>query len=368
MKICHVTSAHNRYDGRIFLKQCKSLSKKYDVSLLCCDDLDDEIKDNVKIISTHHKFKNRYDRMLNSNKVLKRKCLEINADVYQFHDADLLSLALYMKKKGKKVIFDSHEDYVALLLEREWVPKMLRKPLSKIYEVKEKRVLKKIDYVICAPQHIIKRIRKINKNAEIITNYPIIDENVSKKNESKENILIFAGGIRSDWNHEVVIKAIQDIPNIKYYLIGSCSKEYYEKLKELDQNKKVQFFNKMPFSEVKKMYTKANMGIALCSYRPNVNYKEGSLGNTKIFEFMMYELPVIFTDFVCFKNINKESQYGISVNPYDVNEVKAAIEYLIKNKKEAEKYGKNGRKLVETKYNWKEQEKVLFQIYDKISK
>ena len=97
-----------------------------------------KVKDNVKIISTNKKFKNRYERFFKAKKLLKKKCMELDADIYQFHDSDLLSLALFMKKKGKKVIFDAHEDYEALFLEREWIPKYLRKILLKLFTLKEK--------------------------------------------------------------------------------------------------------------------------------------------------------------------------------------------------------------------------------------
>jgi hypothetical protein len=42
-KVCHITSAHSRYDVRIFHKQCKSLAANgYDVTLLVNDDVENE--------------------------------------------------------------------------------------------------------------------------------------------------------------------------------------------------------------------------------------------------------------------------------------------------------------------------------------
>ncbi len=42
-KVCHLTSAHQRYDVRIFQKECLSLAKHgYDVTLIVNDDLEDE--------------------------------------------------------------------------------------------------------------------------------------------------------------------------------------------------------------------------------------------------------------------------------------------------------------------------------------
>ena len=46
IKITHLTSAHPRYDTRIFIKMCSSLAKKQNckVSLIVVDDKGDEVK------------------------------------------------------------------------------------------------------------------------------------------------------------------------------------------------------------------------------------------------------------------------------------------------------------------------------------
>lgn len=368
ISVCHVTSAHSRYDGRIFLKQCSSLAKNnYKVTLLCCDTLDDEVKNKVNIVSINKQFSSLRDRIFNSKRMLKKMCLEINADIYQFHDPDLLSLALYMKRKGKVVIFDSHEDYPSLFLEKQSIPVFLRKCLSSVYSLYEKHVFKKIDGVICVADYQLDRIKRINSNAVIITNYPIID-NDFKKNKSVKNTLCFAGGVRADWNHDTVIKAIEDIDDVKYMVAGSYKESYLETLKSYKGFEKAEFLGKLDKKGVKDLYSNSNVGIALCSYRPNTCYKKGSLGNTKIFEYMMYELPVIFTDFDVFKNILKEGKFGIAVNPYDSKEVEAALRYLLDNSKIAKEMGAIGRKLVVEKYNWEAQAKILIKFYNDVVK
>lgn len=362
-KVCHVTSAHNRYDGRIFKKECTSLAQKYDVTLLCCDSEKNEIKNNVKIVSINKKFKNVLERMFLSKNYLKRKAIELDADIYQIHDPELISLAKYLKKKGKKIIFDSHEDYPALFLERQWIPGLFRKILKRIYEIKEKNLLIKADYILCASEAIKRRILKFNKNIELIPNFPILDEVQKENNETKCLNICFAGGMGSDWNHDIVVKAIQDL-NVKYIVAGSCTQEYKRQLQDLDINNKVVFLGKISYEEVKKLYLKSDIGIGLCSYRPNVNYKEGSIGITKIFEYMMFGLPTIFTNFDVFEEINSKNQFGILVDPKNVEEVKNAIKTLINSKAMRNLYSKNARELVEKKYNWSETEKKLLDVYD----
>lgn len=151
MKICHVTSAHERYDTRIFHKECKSLANNgWDVYLLVNDKDADCCIDNVNIVSTEFEPKTRYERMVLSRKYIKRKCLEIDADIYHLHDPELFAIIGFLKRHGKKVIFDSHEDYVSTIKDKGWIPSKLRKIVSAAFGRYEKKIISKVDgAVVC---------------------------------------------------------------------------------------------------------------------------------------------------------------------------------------------------------------------------
>ena len=54
LKIAHLTSAHPRYDTRIFIKMCLSLVESgHDVTLIVADGKGDEFKDNLKICANN---------------------------------------------------------------------------------------------------------------------------------------------------------------------------------------------------------------------------------------------------------------------------------------------------------------------------
>ncbi|NLZ96183.1 MAG: hypothetical protein GX921_10235 [Bacteroidales bacterium] len=61
----------------------------FDVSLLANYNLPNESIDGVKVVSTQLKPKNRYDRMVKSNKRIKKLLLDIDADIYHFYDPEL---------------------------------------------------------------------------------------------------------------------------------------------------------------------------------------------------------------------------------------------------------------------------------------
>ena len=51
MKICHLTSVHERYDIRIFLKQCRSLARAgHEVTLVVADGRGPETREGVRIV------------------------------------------------------------------------------------------------------------------------------------------------------------------------------------------------------------------------------------------------------------------------------------------------------------------------------
>ena len=49
IKVCHLTSVHQRDDTRIFLKECMSLSMNYNVSVVIADNLGNELKNKINI-------------------------------------------------------------------------------------------------------------------------------------------------------------------------------------------------------------------------------------------------------------------------------------------------------------------------------
>ena len=52
VKVCHVTSAHQPFDGRIFERECTSLAKQYDVFMIVPNTEDCE-KNGVQVLGVN---------------------------------------------------------------------------------------------------------------------------------------------------------------------------------------------------------------------------------------------------------------------------------------------------------------------------
>ena len=365
IRVCQVSSVHKTFDTRIFYKVCKSLSKKYEVFYVSAN-AKSEVRECVHIIGVPLSL-SRLKRQFQLHRVYK-ELLKVDAEIYQFHDPELMSLGLKIKKKGKRVIFDSHEDVPQQILDKPYLPPRIAKLVSKVYSFFEKRRLSKYDAIISVTPTIVDRLKTINPQCYQITNYPINDES-AHNDDGREfgRIVCFFGGVTDLWCQKDIIHAIEDI-DVKYVFAGPLDEErYLETLKKEPGYEKANYLGVIKHSECINIMQKSSAGLALSEYSANMGGKRGTLGNNKLFEYMQAGIPVIATDFELWSEVVSQSDCGTLVNPHDSNAIKAAIEFYIDNPAEALRQGDNGRVAVKERYNWSTQEVILFSLYKELS-
>jgi len=130
----------------------------------------------------------------------------------------------------------------------------------------------------------------------------------------------------------------------------------------------VDYLGKIPHAKVADELAASIAGMALLQPGRNTDWKNGTIGNTKIFEEMMAGLPVICTDFVLWKEFVDRYHCGICVKPDDAEQISAAIRYLLDHPEEARQMGENGRRAVKEEFNWSVEEKKLLALYEDILK
>ena len=87
---------------------------------------------------------------------------------------------------------------------------------------------------------------------------------------------------------------------------------------------------------------------------------------TKLYEYMAAGIPVIASDFPLWRSTIEDAGCGLVVNPFDTRAIAAAIERLITNDSEAQAMGRRGRKAVEERLNWANEEKTLLSFYSSL--
>lgn len=365
--IVHLTSAHPRYDTRIYLKMCTSLAKNnYDTVLVVADGQNNEIKDNIQIIDVG-KPNNRVNRILKTTKSVYIKALELDADLYHIHDPELIPIGLKLKKKGKKVIFDAHEDLPKQIIGKPYLKNYQKNLLSWSIELYEKWACQKFNAIITATPYIRNKFLQINPNSIDINNYPILGELSNINQSCHKNYytdIAYVGGIAQIRGILEVINAFSYTKsNAKLNLVGEFNETSTEMTaKTILGWQKVQSFGLLNRYDVAHILGKSIAGIV--TFLPLPNHIDSQ--PNKMFEYMSASLPVIASNFPLWQEIIEGNNCGICVNPENPKEIAEAIDYLVQNPNIAEELGKNGKNAVENKYNWQIEEQKLLKLYSDI--
>jgi glycosyltransferase involved in cell wall biosynthesis len=342
---------------------CHSLAKHgYDVSLIVADGLGNEIKDNVAIFDVGAKTGGRLSRMTKTVKRVFDAALKLKADIYHLHDPELIPIGLKLKKFGKKVIFDAHEDLPKQILGKPYLNKPTKVVLSKAFTLYEHWACPKFDAIIGATPFIRDKFLKINANTVDVNNFPILDELANTSDWSKKlNEVAYVGDISKIRGIEEIILAMNYTHGVKLNLAGKFGDKSLEnKVKNQQAWLKVNelgFLNRLQVNEV---LAKSKAGLV--TLHPVINYMDAL--PVKMFEYMAAGIPVIASNFPLWCEIVEGNQCGICVNPLDTNAISKAIQYFVEHSQDAERMGKNGRKAVEEKYNWLIEEKKLLRLYE----
>lgn len=360
-KICHITSAHTRDDIRIFVKECVTLANVgHEVSLIVADNLPDEIRQNVQIYSVG-KPKNRKTRMRQIPLKIYDRVVKLHPDFIHFHDPELILIGNKLVKQKYKVIYDVHEDLPKQVLNKYYLPRLIRKPISLIVSVLEKYYARKFHGIVAATPIIARRFKQYNINTIDLCNYPILDElNVAYNDwENRQNCMCYIGSI-SRMRGIMPIIASSAISHLTLELAGIFSGDIsLDELKIQPGGKFINYLGILNRQEIASLLRRVKIGMV--TLLPTASYVESL--PIKMFEYMLSGIPVIASNFPLWQDIVAKYDCGILVNPEDSEEIAKAAQELLANQDKARQMGINGRNLVLKRFNWEKEQQKLIDFY-----
>jgi glycosyltransferase involved in cell wall biosynthesis len=361
-KVVHLTSVHPRYDMRIFFKMCITLAlNNYITFIIVADGKGTEVKNGIKILDVGAPVYGRLIRMIKTTSDIFKKAKELDAHIYHIHDPELIWIGVKLKKLGKKVIYDSHEDLPSQILIKPYISRIFRIIFSKFASIYERIFLPKFDALIVSTQHIRNRLSKINPNCVNINNFAVLKKsNFKHYLKHKKREIVYAGGISEKRGIGKILSAIGEIQNLRFNLAGNfIQKKYKDNLKKRKNWSKVNEHGFLNQEQLKKVYCNSLVGMVTLFPEPNYIV---SLPN-KMFEYMAIGLPVIASNFPLWRKIIEDNNCGICVDPLDSKAIRNAIQYLIDNPVIRLQMGKNGYHAVKKRYNWFLEQKKLLRLY-----
>lgn len=361
----HLTSVHHPFDVRIFHKECKSIARAgYDVTLIAAHDRD-EICDGIRLraVPTHSR---RLFRMTRGVWNTYREAIREDADLYHFHDPELIPAALLLRMKGKRVIYDVHEntqDFTA----KHYLPQLLRRPLGWLVGFIEVRTAKSFSAVVPATTTFALRFDPGKGHVVVVENYPAIDElqlETRRPWAQRSASVAYVGVLSRDRGATEMVRAMAFLPSdlqLTLKLAGRFSPEEFQKeLDRVDGRNRTHFLGTLDRSGVARLLGEVCAGLVIL--RPTPQFLQAL--PTKMFEYMSVGIPVIVSDFPRLREIVFGARCGLLVDPLDPRAIAQAVEYLVGHPEEAEEMGRRGQEAVRNRYNWTTEERKLIELYE----
>lgn len=358
-----MTSVHKPYDNRIFQKECKTLSVAGYQTLIIVPHKMDEIKEDVKIRSVPLP-KNRKERMISTTWRIFCVALKERANLYHFHDPELIPIGITLKLMGKKVIYDVHEDFASDILTKHWIPASIRGIIKTFIRIIEWFGASIFDGIVAATPAIAKNFPQ--RKTIAVQNYVIINDKINNSYEEykeRKATAVYIGDITDIRGLGEVVKAMDLLPRtmgVRLSLAGRFSPPEYELiLKETEGWENVDFLGWLDRDKIKSLLAEARVGLV--TFHPTKNHIEAQ--PNKLFEYMAAGIPIIASDFPLWRNIIGENNCGILVDPLYPSDIAKAIKWILENPIEAEEMGKRGKQIVNNVLNWEKESKKLLALY-----
>lgn len=374
MKICILATMHYPDDMRVFHKESKSLvAAGHDVTYVCASDTPvSEQVDGVHMrrIPIPRGLPQRCIAMLR----LISEGLRVPADVYMPVEVESWLAALLIKLwTRRKVLFDVHEYFPDAYAKH--FPSFLRSFNIRLIAWMMRIMTRFTDRLILTKECLRPDFEGLGVPAWVVLNTnrkqpPCADIPQALRDRYGNRPTIIHQGIFGDARGsyqllEAMKTVSKEIPDVKCICLGAYKygneQAFLKALRDSGMDQYIEMLPVVPFRDVPAHIAVARVGLIL--FQPiGLEHTYGM--PHKMFDYMREGIPVIAPEFAIeIKNVIAGSDCGLLIDVTDPRAIADAILFLLRNPEEAKRLGDNGRRVVETKYNWEAEEKKLLEAF-----
>jgi len=363
LKIVHLTSVHSALDPRIFKKECRSLARAgFDVTVVA-PYANDAVEEDVHIRPVK-KYESRFARVTRTVLQVFREAKRLDADVYHFHDPELIPVGLLLRTSGKKVVYDIHEDLPKDILVKDYLPRWSRPLISWVADRVERAACRNLSALVSVTPSIAERLHSANHRIIILYNYPYANELADCGSwEKRRMAATYVGTVSPQRGIAEMVLAmglLADSYGATLEIAGDCMPE---EVKSLRGWERVHFYGALDQPTTYRLLQSVRIGV-VCEH-PVPSFLEAV--PVKLFEYMGAALPVIASDFPLWREMLQGVDCAIFVDPLNAQEIADAMEYLLSHPRVAEEMGRRGQSAVMERFNWTTQFPKLVGLYSELA-
>jgi hypothetical protein len=295
-----------------------------------------------------------------------QEAVKHSADVYHFHDPELIPVALLLRARGKRVVYDIHEDYPKDILAKQYLPGWSRQWVARVIEHVEALACRRFSALVAVSPAIADRFQRINSRTVVIYNYPYPEELIGEDAlpwERRRPGVSYIGTITTQRGIVEIVSAMGELRDSVPATLEIAGDRVPEEVTKLPGWSRVKFHGVLDQASAYRLLRETRAGL-ICEH-PIPSFLESI--PVKVFEYMGAGIPVVASNFPLWRKMLDKIGCAIFVDPTNVREIANAIEYLLTHPLEAEEMGRRGQAAVIDQFNWNTQAEKLVSLYQDLA-
>jgi glycosyltransferase involved in cell wall biosynthesis len=374
LRVAIVTSIHLDFDGRIWRHARSLVEAGCQVTLICPWAVPDgQVRDGVELRSFPRVGRRFLVPLLVPLRV-GRQLLPIlrQVDLIHFHDLDLLPW-MALLSLVRPVVYDVHENYPDEMLGKDWIPRLLRKPLYHIVRIVEGALARMVRNCVLVVPSQAPRFSSPPLRVTHMRNYATRELLAAARDDylSRNDVVVFTGKHYEDNGSllllEIAARSRARGLDLTFLMANQFSSSIFRQrlLAEIARRNLGDRIIMRPYTAAHRIMDLLNEATVGISPDLRVPTRERALP-TKLFEYMAAGLPVVTSDLPNRMEIIAGSNAGLLARPEDPDTFVEALARLTADRGHARRLGLNGRRAFLERYCWESQVPSLLQFYDAI--